>query len=65
LSAFYYLRVIKILLIERPRNWFSFLTFCFEGALISYGVLFFMLTFFFLSPLLLKTAYFIAVSFVF
>jgi NADH-quinone oxidoreductase subunit N len=65
LTAFYYLRVIKVLLIEKPRNWFSFSTFCFEGALVSYSILFFILTFFFLSPLLLKIAYFIAVSLIF
>lgn len=65
LSAFYYLRVIKVILIEKPNEWFSFLTFCFEGAIISYSILFFILTFFFLSPLLLKTAYFLAISLIF
>jgi len=65
LSAFYYLRVVKIILIEKTNDWFSFLTFCFEGAFISYSILFFMLTFFFLSPLLLKISYFLAVSIIF
>ena len=65
LSAFYYLRVVKIILIEKTNDWFSFLTFCSEGAVISYSIIFFMLTFFFLSPLLLKIAYFIAISLIF
>jgi NADH-quinone oxidoreductase subunit N len=65
LSAFYYLRFIKVLLIEKPRSWFSLLTFRFEGAFLSYCILFFMLTFFFISPLLLKITYFIAVSLIF
>jgi NADH-quinone oxidoreductase subunit N len=65
LSAFYYLRVIKVILTETPHNWFYFSTFCFEGALISYIILFFMLTFFLLSPLILKVAYFIAISLIF
>ena len=65
LSAFYYLRVVKVILIEKTTEWFSFLTFCSEGAFISYSILFFMLTFFFLSPLLLKISYFLAVSIIF
>ena len=65
LSAFYYLRVVKVILIEKTTEWFSFLTFCSEGAFISYSILFFMLTFFFLSPLLMKISYFLAVSIVF
>ena len=65
LSAFYYLRIIKVILIEKTSEWFSYLTFCFEGAFISYSILFFILTFFFLSPLLLKIAYFLALSLVF
>ena len=65
LSAFYYLRMIKIILIEKTNEWFSYLTFCFEGAFISYSILFFILTFFFLSPLLLKIAYFIAIFLIF
>jgi NADH-quinone oxidoreductase subunit N len=65
LSTFYYLRVIKVILVETPPKWLSFSTFRFEVAFISYGILFFMLTFFFLSPLLLKIAYFIAISIVF
>ena len=65
LSAFYYLRVIKVLLIEKPRSWGCSSTFCFEGALISYTTLFLMLTFFYTSPLLLKITYFIAISLIF
>jgi NADH-quinone oxidoreductase subunit N len=65
LSAFYYLRVVKVILIEKTNDWFSFLIFCSEGAFISYCILFFMLTFFFLSPLLLKISYFLAVSIIF
>jgi NADH-quinone oxidoreductase subunit N len=65
LSVFYYLRIIKVILVERPRNWFSFSTFCFEGSLISYNICFFMLTFFYLSPLLFKLCYFIAISLIF
>merc|ERR1711990_55618 len=49
LSAFYYLRIIKVILIEKTSEWFSYLTFCFEGAFISYSILFFILTFFFIA----------------
>jgi len=65
LSAFYYIRIVKVILIEKTTEWFSFLIFCFEGAFISYIILFFMLTFFFFSPLLLKISYFLAVSIIF
>ena len=65
LSAFYYLRLIKIILVEKTNDWFSFLNFSFEGGFISYVILFFMITFFFLSPLILKIAYFISVSLIF
>jgi len=59
LSAFYYIRIVKVILIEKTTEWFSFLIFCFEGAFISYIILFFMLTFFFFFFFFLKFFFFI------
>jgi NADH-quinone oxidoreductase subunit N len=65
LSSFYYLRIVKTILTEKPRRWVSFAPVSFESALISYCLIVFILTFSSSSSLIVKMSYFIAISMVF